>query len=96
MIDAICAVCGEKLKQTDNPPGWAHRIPPKDQHFPALLPNRTSTVDLHTRIVDLLIENFLPQTSEFDPASNLLVRRGVSSVTDDIMRLVEDHFGVKS
>lgn len=55
---------------------------------------RQSSVDLHKQLVDLLISNFMPQTSEFDPASNLIVRRGVGSLVEDILRLTEDHYGV--
>lgn len=65
-------------------------------HHPDHSKQEQSSVDLHKQLVDLLISNFMPQTSEFDPASNLIVRRGVGSLVDDILRLTEDHYGVKS
>lgn len=55
-----------------------------------------TSIDLHIRITDLLIEAFMPKNADFDASTNNLVRRGVSSVTDDIMRMVEDAYGAAS
>lgn len=56
--------------------------------------NVSTAVDLHSKIVDILIETFVPHSKEMDMANNNLIRRGVSSTVEDILRLVEDHYGV--
>lgn len=56
-----------------------------------------SAIDLHIKITDLLMEGFIPADirKSTDMATNGLIRRGVSSITDDIIRLVENYYGVE-
>lgn len=55
-----------------------------------------NAVDLHNRLVDVLINAFIPQSKEMDMSSSNILRRGVASVVDDIIRLAEDCYGVSS
>lgn len=52
-----------------------------------------SPVELHNQITDLLMDNFMPKRG--DEVATKLIRRAVSSISDDIIRLVENHYGVE-
>lgn len=89
------AVPGSEDSPSIQPSPWIHAdLRLNATHKPEPVESNT-LVGLHNQITDLLMVCFIPQSAEFDAASNNLVRRGISSVTQDIMRLVEDHYEVK-
>lgn len=57
-----------------------------------------TSIDLHKKITDLLMENFVPLEirESVNDANYMLIHRGVSSIADDIVKLAEDTYGFSS
>lgn len=107
MIRAECKICGENIYPAQwmdsSLSPWTHKELWRngDHHVElregTIVELNSNPVDLHTRITDLLMEGFIPDNirKSTDSSTNGLIRRGVSSITDDIIRLVENHYGVE-
>lgn len=54
-----------------------------------------SSIELHIKITEILMDNFLPKMED-NEVGKMLMRRAVSSIADDIVKLAEDTYGVES
>lgn len=52
-----------------------------------------TSIDFHIKITDMLMDNFVPKIVDNEVGERLL-RRAVSTIAEDIVKLAEDCYGV--